>query len=128
LLRERLKRILKDTVIESYVEGLESIIRELILKYRPLSIIIAGSLAKDEFVMGLSDIDVVVITKEDPGKNRFMLRAIENTDVEITFLSIDEVFQAIHTGNQFVIDAIISGKEVYGDIKNEILKYINELH
>jgi len=128
LLKERLKRILKGTVIESYVKDLESIIKEIILKYRPLSIIIAGSLAKGKFVVGLSDIDVIVITREDLGKNRFMLRAIENTDVEITFLSIDEVFHAISTGNRFVIDAIISGKEVYGDIRNEILKYISKLH
>lgn len=87
-----------------------------------------GSLAKGKFVVGLSDIDVVVITKEDLGKNRFMLKAIENTDVEITFLSIDEVFHAIRTDNQFVIDAITNGKEVYGNIKNEILKYISKLH
>ena len=128
MLEERLKRIVKGTVIEGYVKDLESIIKEIIFKYRPLSIIIAGSLAKGKFVVGLSDIDVIVITGEDPGKNRFMLKAIGNTDVEITFLSVNEVFHTIRIGNQFVIDAIISGKEVYGNIKNGILKYISKLH
>ena len=128
MLKEKLRRILKGTAIESYVKDFESIIKEIILKYKPLSIMIAGSLAKGKFVAGLSDIDVVVITKENPGKNRFMLKAIGNTDVEITFLSIDEVFHAVRTGNQFVIDAIISGKEIYGDIRDEILKYISKLH
>lgn len=85
MLKEKLKRVLKGTAIESYVKDFESIIKEIILKYKPLSIMIAGSLAKGKFVAGLSDIDVVVITKENPGKNRFMLKAIGNTDVEITF-------------------------------------------
>ncbi|RLG89087.1 MAG: hypothetical protein DRO18_00035 [Thermoprotei archaeon] len=124
MLKERLREIIEDVVIENYLEGLESIVKELVSKFRPLSVIIAGSLAERRFVLGLSDIDILVITSESPN-DRFMLRAIGNTDVEISFFSYDEVIHAIRRGNQFIKNAIINGKEVYGDIKHRILKIIS---
>jgi len=119
-----LREIIEDVVIENYLEGLESIVKELVSQFRPLSVIIAGSLAERRFVLGLSDIDILVITSESPN-DRFMLRAIGNTDVEISFFSYDEVIHAIRRGNQFIKNAIINGKEVYGDIKHRILKIIS---
>lgn len=115
MLRERLGNALR----RELVEDLEKIVRELIERYRPVSIIIAGSLARGEFVEGLSDIDILVVIEGDPGKDRFLLRAVGDVDVEITVVGLRELLEAIERGNEFYLQAL-RGIEVYGDLRERL--------
>ncbi len=114
MLRERLRETLRGQHTRDLLEGLEKLLGELIEEYKPLSVLIAGSLAEGKFVRGLSDIDILAITVEKPGKHeRFQLKAIKDVNVEIAVYSVEEVEQAAKTGNQFIAQALEKGVEVY---------------
>jgi len=114
LLRERLREILNKPNTQDLTDLLEELISELIRRFDPVAVIVAGSLARSRFVRGLSDIDLLVITQHEPPKHeRFLLRAVKDVNVEITVYSVDEVRLAIKRSNQFIIDAIKNGIKVY---------------
>ncbi|MEM3462125.1 MAG: hypothetical protein QXJ15_00415 [Candidatus Bathyarchaeia archaeon] len=116
MLRERLSEILARSSAEDLLPGLEALLRGLIEEYGPESIIIAGSLPKSRFVRGLSDLDILVIVAREVGKHeRFKLRAVGDVDAEISVYSAGEVLRALEAGDRFILDAIESGEEVYGD-------------
>jgi len=119
LLRKRLEKIIPNDIAKK----LEEVVKELVNSYRPLSIVVTGSLAKGKFVEGMSDIDLLVVLKESPGKDRFVLRAIDNVDVEITLVSLDELVEAIRRGNQFYIEAI-NGVEIYGNVIQQLKELV----
>lgn len=72
-------------------------------------------MARGEFVKGMSDVDVFAILNYEPGDRRFLLRAVADTDLEVTAFTVDEALAAIERGNQFVIDAIERGLLIFGD-------------
>jgi len=114
LLRGKLKEILRGQHTRDLLEGLEEVISELIEEYKPISVRIAGSLAERRFVRGLSDIDILTITLEKPSKHRrFRLKAVKDVDVEIAVYSVREVEEAAKSGNQFILQALTRGVEVY---------------
>ncbi len=119
MLRKRLEKIIPNDIAKK----LEEVVKELVNSYRPLSIVVTGSLAKGKFVEGMSDIDLLVVLKESPGKDRFVLRAIDNVDVEITLVSLDELVEAIRRGNQFYIEAI-NGVEIYGNVIQQLKELV----
>lgn len=112
LLRERLRRVVEDPEI---CEGLCEVIAELIDALRPISVVVAGSLARGRFVRGMSDIDVLVIVEHVSDEERFHLRAVGSTDVEITVVGLSELVQAVRAGNQFYRECL-EGLEVYGEL------------
>lgn len=116
-----LRELLRESPLsDSEVLELEKIIKELTAKYSPISIILAGSIARGKFVHGLSDIDIlVVIDRRVKDKERFTLRAVGDIDVEITIINIDELKEAIKRGNQFYKEAI-KGIEVYGNLRRHV--------
>lgn len=123
MLREKLAELVRGTSAEDLLDGLESVVRELVSRYEPLSVLVTGSLARREFVRGMSDIDVLVVTERRVAKReRFLLRAVRDVDVEVTVLSLDEVERAASSGNQFVIEAVERGVEVYGSAKPLLLR------
>lgn len=113
---ERLRRILREVRAENLLEGLVNVVREVIERFSPIAVLVTGSLARKRFVYGMSDIDILVIT-EKPVRDRFLLRAVENTDVEITIMSLDEVLKGLEAGNQFLKDAVENGLVIHGDIE-----------
>jgi len=115
-LERRLREIVDDLEI---LEGLCGIITEFIERFRPLSVIVAGSLARRQFVKGMSDIDLLVVVEKVKDEDRFHLRAVGSTDVEITVVGLDELIQAVRTGNQFYRECL-DGVEVYGDMLSAI--------
>ncbi len=127
-LREKLRKIMNGPSTRDLIEDLESIVIELIERYNPRSIIIAGSTAKSKFVRGLSDIDLLVIIDESPSKDeRFILKAIKDVNIEVTLYSLREIVDNIKTGNPFIIDAIESGFEVYGGVIHKLKQLHEEL-
>jgi len=126
-LREKLRRMMSEPGLEDLASGLEALIAELVERYHPRSIIIAGSVAKSRFVRGLSDIDLLVITDVAPSKSdRFVLTAIKDVNVEVTVYSLEEVVNNIRGKNLFVIDAIERGFEVYGDAIATLRRVLHE--
>jgi predicted nucleotidyltransferase len=114
--------------VEDLRDDLESLIAELIEKYNPRSIIVAGSVAKSKFVRGLSDIDLLVITNEAPSKDdRFALTAIKDVDVEVTVYSLEEVVENIKAENPFIVDAVEQGFEVYGDVITTLRQMLRDI-
>jgi len=121
-LERRLREIVDDLEI---LEGLCSIITEFIERFRPLSVIVAGSLARRQFVKGMSDVDLLVVVEKVKDEDRFHLRAIGSTDVEITVVGFDELIQAVRTGNQFYRECL-DGVEVYGDMLSTVRGVVAE--
>ncbi|MFZ8790326.1 MAG: nucleotidyltransferase domain-containing protein [Acidilobaceae archaeon] len=114
MLRERLREILRGTSAEDLLEPLEELLVRLIVKFKPVRILISGSLARRRFVRGLSDIDVLVIVDYDiPRDLRFELATVKDVDVEITVISEGELERALSEGRMFYVDAVKCGVEVY---------------
>jgi predicted nucleotidyltransferase len=114
LLRERLREILRGTSAEDLLEPLEELLVRLIVKFKPVRILISGSLARRRFVRGLSDIDVLVIVDYDiPRDLRFELATVKDVDVEITVISEGELERALSKDGMFYVDAVKCGVEVY---------------
>ncbi len=89
---------------------------DLVARHRPVAVYVAGSLARGEFVAGLSDVDVLVVTERPPAKHeRFQLAAVGDTDVEITLVSLEEAVRALGEGAGFTAQAIREGVLVYGE-------------
>jgi len=113
--------ILNSPALRDLADELENLIKTLMVKYRPISIFIGGSLAKSRFVRGLSDIDILVITDHGMSKyDRFMLKAIKDVDVEITVYTLSEVMESLKRDNFFIIDTIKNGIEVYGNLRKRL--------
>ena len=117
MLEERLREIVRDRGI---LEGLKALIKELVEKFNPKSVIIAGSLAEGKFVRGLSDIDILVVVDKVSDEERFHLKAVEDVNVEITVVALDELREAIKGGNEFYRRSL-RGIEIYGNLA-EVLK------
>ena len=117
LRRDLLGRILAENRVEWLYEGLVGLLEELVERYRPLAVIVAGSLARGEFVYGLSDIDVLVVVEGAvDGLERFQLRAVDGVDVEVTIVPLGELVVAVESGNQFYTSALCEGVVVYGGL------------
>jgi predicted nucleotidyltransferase len=111
-----LEEVLKGTSVEDLIKPLEDLLRSIVEELRPTKIFITGSLARKEFVRGLSDIDIlvlVVVDYEVPSGERFMLASVGGVDVEITVVSRYELEKALDEGREFYVDAVRYGVEVF---------------
>lgn len=125
-LREKLQKVLSSPnvsdLLDPLVELLTKLIEEYNRKYGVLTVLVTGSLAKGRFVRGLSDIDILVVTREAPAKeDRFLLDNVRGVDIEITLYSLDELRLSLAQGSYFIRDALESGVVVYGKGISEIL-------
>lgn len=113
-LRERLGEVLRGSSAEDLLEPLASLLEKLVAELRPVKVLVAGSLARGEFVRGLSDIDVlVVVDYEVPRDRRFTYTSVGDVDVEITVVSTYELERAVQEGREFYVDAVRRGVEVF---------------
>jgi predicted nucleotidyltransferase len=111
-----LEEVLKGTSVEDLIKPLEDLLRSIVEELRPTRILITGSLARKEFVRGLSDIDIlvlVVVDYEVPSGKRFMLASVGGVDVEVTVVSRYELEKALDEGREFYVDAVRYGVEVF---------------
>jgi len=109
---------------EDVAEGLKNVVLELIERFKPLSIILAGSAARGRFVKGLSDVDLLVVVEKVSDEERFHLRAAGPANVEITVVGLEELVQAAASGNEFYKRCIEEGVEVYGSLLDEIRRRV----
>lgn len=109
-----LRRILDKENVRDLVEDLEKLVEELVNRYKPSKIIIAGSLAEGRFVRGLSDIDVLVVVGDvNLVGSRFELYNIKDVDVEVTIVSEEELGEAVKSGRDFYVRVLEKGIVVY---------------
>jgi hypothetical protein len=93
-----LEEVLKGTSVEDLIKPLEDLLRSIV----------------EEFVRGLSDIDIlVVVDYEVPSWKRFMLASVGGVDVEISVVSRYELEKALDEGREFYVDAVRYGVEVF---------------
>ncbi len=127
MLRKSLREILEKSSVADALQDLEKLLEDLVEEYRPVSIILAGSLARGRFVRGLSDIDILVVTERSiPKDKRFLLKAVKDVDVEVTVISLDELTKAVKGGNEFYLSALMHGIEVYGNMLEHVAKWRNQ--
>lgn len=85
----------------------------------PIAAFIIGSLARGEFVMGMSDIDLVVIVSNEP---QFRAKVIGSPlgDVEVVVFTLDE-FCKYHMDNNIMLESLRIGIPIIGD-PEELMK------
>ncbi len=111
-----LRRLLEESGAAELYEPLAALLERLIERYRPLAVILAGSLAEGRFVRGLSDIDVLLVVEGGVGRlDRFRLYAVGDVDVEVTLVSLGELVEAVRGCNPFYRSALCRGVVVYGE-------------
>jgi len=112
-----LSELLSRPNVRDLYEGLRGLIAELIKALSPMAILITGSLARGEFVRGMSDIDLLVLIERAPSKQeRFSLRNVGGVDVEIIVYGLGEAIRSAGEGNPLILDALRNGVVIYGHL------------
>lgn len=127
MLEAILKRIVKNNPsIIDLENDLKILVNEIIEKFKPRAIILAGSIARGKFIRGMSDIDMFLIVEKI--NYRTLLKAVKDVNVEITMYTYDEVLESIKRGNQFVKDAVENGILLFGREILDKIKHSSETH
>jgi len=109
-------------------EELEKLLLSLVQEYNPECVLLTGSLASGEWVSGKSDVDILVVVREEKEPStRFRLESLGKLDVNISIFSLGEILQGVRSLNFFFIEAVVSGIPLYGTLPNVILAEIKEL-
>lgn len=108
------RKILDKDNVRDLAKDLEALVEEIVKKYKPLKVLLTGSLAEGRFVRGLSDIDLLVIVKNaEAVGERFLLYRVRDVDVEVTVVAEKELEEAVKAGNQFYTEALRRGITAY---------------
>lgn len=114
MLRKLLRKILDSDSTKDLVDDLEKLVEDLIEQYKPVKVILAGSLAEGRFVRGLSDIDLLVVVKRmEANMDRFTMYSVKDVDVEVTIVTIEELEEAIKLNKEFYVRALEKGVILY---------------
>ncbi|GAB6946716.1 hypothetical protein JCM16161A_08460 [Vulcanisaeta sp. JCM 16161] len=91
------------------IQAINKAIRDL----NPIAVFIIGSMARGEFVLGMSDIDLVVIVS---GESPFRAKVIGSSlgDVEVMVFTLGE-FCSHHMDNNIMLEALRIGIPIIGD-------------
>lgn len=121
----RLRRLLDRPNLEDLYEGLRNLVEELAASLDPVAVVVAGSLARGEFVRGMSDIDLLVLVRGAPSRHeRFCLRNVEGVDVEITVYQVEEAVRSAEAGNFFILDALANGVVIRGRLPQSLVEAV----
>lgn len=108
----------KDQLLKRYQAEIQSVVGQIIKKYRPEKIILFGSLARGEYHEG-SDIDLFIVKSNPPelGVNRIreLDRLIKyRIGVDFIVYKPEEVEERISLEDPFVKAILKEGKVLYG--------------
>lgn len=119
MLRERLKLVIeKNPPLREFEDDLFNLISSIDSE-DTLMIVIAGSAAEGKYVLGMSDIDILVVEKG--GKPISKITSIKNINVEITFLRLEDVVEALKSKDYFISHALDKGLYVKGEENKKII-------
>jgi len=120
MLREKLREVIKrNASLVDLEDGILKLLTDLDEK-GPVAILVAGSVAKGEFVRGMSDIDILIVVNSSSFKT--WITAIGDVNVEITEIGIRDVLEALRAGNNFIEKALKDGVVLKGEEHVERLK------
>jgi len=118
--REKLREVIKrNASIVDLEDGILKLLTDLDEK-GPVAILVAGSVAKGEFVRGMSDIDILIVVNGSSFKS--WITAIGDVGVEITEIGIKDILEALKAGNNFIEKALEDGVVLKGEERIEHLK------
>ncbi|MBO3800603.1 MAG: nucleotidyltransferase domain-containing protein [Candidatus Brockarchaeota archaeon] len=89
--------------VRGYLERSFKAIRDRVLEIEETgnvkAVIVFGSAARPEdFIRGLSDIDVLVVTEGNPGRRQYSFRLCDS-EVNVTYMSVEEVMKIFSLGD-----------------------------
>ena len=88
--------------VEKYLDGVFEVIKEVLLGIKWLkacSIVVFGSAARPEdFVKGVSDVDVLVLTRDEPSRRRYSF-VVSDSRVNVVVFTVDEFRKLVEHGN-----------------------------
>ena len=73
-----------------------------------VAVYLFGSAARGRFVRGLSDVDLLAVTRGPP-RHRAKTSRISAGDVNVVYMSVEEVCEAYRRGNNLVKEALEEG-------------------
>jgi predicted nucleotidyltransferase len=120
MLREKLREVIKrNTSLVDLEEDALKLLTDLDER-GAVAMLVAGSVAKGEFVRGMSDIDILVVVNGP--SFRSWITAIGDVNVEVTEIGIKDILEAIRAGNNFIEKALEDGVALKGEEYVEHLK------
>jgi len=103
-----------------YKEEMVDYCLEIIKAYSPECIIVHGSIAKGNYILNESDVDVLIISEKFEGKpmeERFSELLEYGTGRKVFFEALaftkKEALKRVETLNQLLLDALFFGKVIY---------------
>ena len=115
-------------------DGLHQLLLSIMSEFEPEVVVLAGSLAEGRWVRGSSDVDLFVITGRAmamPYINRFHMKSINGTDVNVALYTREEVMAGVKSLNFFILDALqgvpLIGDEFFAEMKSTLRGEIESL-
>jgi predicted nucleotidyltransferase len=100
------------------VREIQSIVEQLIQKYRPMKIILFGSAARREYDK-VNDLDFLILKQDVPFRGLDRMRELDhlidrNIAVDILVYRPDELENRIKLGDPFIKTILAEGRVLYG--------------
>jgi predicted nucleotidyltransferase len=100
------------------IQEIETIVKQLIQKYRPSKIILFGSAARGEY-QKVNDLDFLILKQDVPSRGLDRMRELDdlidrNMAVDMLVYRPDEFEHRIKLGDPFVKRILSEGRVLYG--------------
>ncbi len=100
------------------VREIQSVVEQLIQKYRPLKIILFASAARGEYDK-VNDLDFLILKQDVPSRGIDRMRELDdlidrNVAVDILVYRPDELENRIKLGDPFIKSILSEGRVLYG--------------
>lgn len=116
-LRKKLNEAVTKSPSFKLEDQLSDFLLSLIEEFEPKTLVLAGSLARGEWVKGSSDIDIILVTeqiKDHPPTDRFRLSSINGVNVNLSIYTKEEIIEGMKSLSFFILDAIKDGVPLLG--------------
>lgn len=100
------------------LQEIQSVVEQLIQKYRPLKIILFGSAARGEYSK-VNDLDFLILKQDVPYRGLDRMRELDdlidrNMGVDMLVYRPEEIEERIKLGDPFIKSIITEGRVLYG--------------
>jgi len=96
-------------------KDLEKAVETAVAGVDAVAVYLLGSAARGRFVRGLSDLDLLVVTRATP-PHRAKTAHVDAGDVDIIYMSLEEACEAYRRGNHLVREALDEGIPLLGSV------------
>jgi predicted nucleotidyltransferase len=108
----------QETIQDKILKEIDSIVNQIVSRYRPLRIILFGSAAKGDFE-NANDLDFLIIKDDVPYYGIDRMRELEDiiereTAADMLVYRSDEIDERMALGDPFILSIIKEGQVLYG--------------